>query len=827
MSHIAQTVHGYQDGHRLLAAGGELDRDELAMLDQMSDLTGYLPEGVDFDVYRTGYPCGRYYAFSATWLDRQAPRGGAVVTHSLLVPFDLLVEMTDPWAAGSLHHRPSRGGDFARFRQPITLPPGHPSMTRESPPPPTEAALAAYFGQPDRPVVRVCERPPDEMIRRLWALLWPTARRRFAFCTLALRPLSIGRRPFDVLGVPPGARNAFHGLVRSRGWWTDDTPPRIEDSEWVAQLREEGRSALARLVQSWETEQFSPRPEQVPLMARLEELASSAGQRLAAARSQADLMARLDSGGTHPNWMPAIEALIENQPQASSDSRPLWDLTDLVGRRQLREVLSAAPEMVDRLRARIAEQIAHRLEVAPSRTAEMLPDLLSAAEEHVSRRDLLDMVERAVDGHSNALQCATAILVGAASADRIDLAVAALRALPSELRKAALEDADLPGEWRVEVAKQVGDIGTLPLTFADPPTDDDLDRLARAWGALTHAERPPLGRLLESVPAQRIIDWCVAGEGAPTPGALDFFKEATRASTLSLPGLARLCEGRSRGPSLFERAANYKSRRDIDEALQGAPGLVIPVLRSGVRAVRESAVLLAPATALCEPSLIDRVGQHGSYPVRERLVRAVFAAALRGEIPVSTASTCLARSFLLERIGSMRPEALLSEVGRDLSEVHLLPFGAAVSRHFVEAHRATGSLFRVVFRLIRMGLDHTTADEMDRVTDDLVILVTADWAKDDRKQLASIVAHAVRVHPGVRALELLQATFADLHRSIRRGSWWTRLLMWPVDSRKDESEWERWLVRLARERGWSRADVLACAGSSNKADAGLRRAMGR
>jgi hypothetical protein len=686
---LSQTLHGYRDGHRLLATGGDVDRAELGLLDRLTDLSGYLPEGVTFDAYHTGYPCGRYYAFASTWLDRLAQRGGAVVTHTLLVPIESLSAMNDPWALCRLHRQPMAAGDagsFEPYRSVIEVPPAVTAGECEMP---SDDCLAIFFGQPDRPIIRVSDAPPSETVRRLWAMLWPAARVKFSFCTLALRPLLLGRRPFDFLGVPPAARNAFHELARSRSWWVDDQPRSVAlDSPWLDRLRREGRSALLQIVQDWETDGFTVRPDRVPLLTRLDELTEAAGSRLAAARSQADLLAQVEPSGTHPNWVTAIELLIEQQAQAAIEPRPLWELADLLGRPQLGRVLAAQPRLEERLRARLAEQIAFRLEAAPVSTATALPAVIDAAAKYMPRQELLNIVECAVLGCPDGITAASAILTAAATAGTVDLAVAALRPLSKSERQTCLETLDVSAEWVSTVAAETRDIHLLPLTFSDPVSAADLNRLTHAWSALGPRERPPVSSLLRRVDHRRVITWALEDIEAPSDAAMAFALEAMGAGGISLTELARMAERAPRGWLLFEQAAVHAPRNWIESAFREAPGLVIPALDSSLRELQEVAILQAPAAALCRIDLIKRLAPGSSFPMRNRWVTAIFAAAVRGEVPVEQASACMTCcSEVLERVESLDKAALLAEVdGSGRSSPRLLPLVIAMTQDIIEEY---------------------------------------------------------------------------------------------------------------------------------------------
>ncbi len=68
MSLIHQTVHGYSDGHRLLASSCRIPKEAERVLLLLSDLSGS-SGGEKFDPYLTAYPVAStdFYALARTW----------------------------------------------------------------------------------------------------------------------------------------------------------------------------------------------------------------------------------------------------------------------------------------------------------------------------------------------------------------------------------------------------------------------------------------------------------------------------------------------------------------------------------------------------------------------------------------------------------------------------------------------------------------------------------------------------------------------------------------------------------------------------------------
>ena len=85
---LEQTLHGYSEGHELLASSSKLPREARRMLLSISDLSGHgFIDG--FDGYLTGYPLPTIekYALGRTWYAPEMSRLGCVWTHTLLVDF--------------------------------------------------------------------------------------------------------------------------------------------------------------------------------------------------------------------------------------------------------------------------------------------------------------------------------------------------------------------------------------------------------------------------------------------------------------------------------------------------------------------------------------------------------------------------------------------------------------------------------------------------------------------------------------------------------------------------------------------------------------------
>ncbi|MCW2599485.1 MAG: hypothetical protein JWM02_1314 [Frankiales bacterium] len=204
---VHQVLHGYDQGHRMLAGSRVLHDEDLRLIDRLSDASGQRPSPGN-DGYLTGYPLpsGEAYALARTWYMGAAPRPNVVWTHTLLVP---PVMMRRPSLAGlaALLRHPDHT-DREQFRAPLAVPPPPVSIGTD---PDLAADLAAViarlYGRSPKEVwfaADLVDRRND-LCLALWDQQWPRLRSAFAFCAGALEARQLADRPFDLLCGPGGA----------------------------------------------------------------------------------------------------------------------------------------------------------------------------------------------------------------------------------------------------------------------------------------------------------------------------------------------------------------------------------------------------------------------------------------------------------------------------------------------------------------------------------------------------------------------------------------------------------------------------------------------
>lgn len=206
---LHQCLHGYDDGHRLLASSIQLPPSDSKTVLQFSDSAG---SGIRnaADEYVTGYPL-RFglYAIARTWPAPEKPRPGCVWTHTLLLDFADLAVIPDLGALARLFTRPV--GTLEHFKQPLSI-----DEIDEECPRPAEpemaAVLAALYEYPSERVIapRLDRDRSENLAFGIWSQQWPRLRRAFRFCTNSISDRSTESHVFDL------QLSANEGSFRSR-----------------------------------------------------------------------------------------------------------------------------------------------------------------------------------------------------------------------------------------------------------------------------------------------------------------------------------------------------------------------------------------------------------------------------------------------------------------------------------------------------------------------------------------------------------------------------------------------------------------------------------
>lgn len=184
---IHQALHGYNDGHRLIASSLSLDAADGRVMLVMSDLSGPGIKPSDGG-YLTGYPLEHSgkYVLSRTWAAPEMPRPGCVWTHSLIIDNADLAKLVSVQALVDKFKRPIGIDAKGQYSAPVSLPlqtiPYEINRTNRA-----EQLLQAIYSFPMRQVVADAGEPfaDEQVTTAIWMQQWPRLRRSFGFCTLS------------------------------------------------------------------------------------------------------------------------------------------------------------------------------------------------------------------------------------------------------------------------------------------------------------------------------------------------------------------------------------------------------------------------------------------------------------------------------------------------------------------------------------------------------------------------------------------------------------------------------------------------------------------
>ena len=236
---LDQALHGYADGHRLLASSRKLSKESLRTMLVLSDMSG--PSMVNgFEEYLTGYPLPEdgLFALARTWYAPEMKRAGCVWTHTLLMSHSSLEPLEDPAYVLPLFQNPSGRDSLADFNNPLELPPnrGVRSVLGELQVSLALPLLQALYQTAD-PVVIVADtsREYEDLLLAIWAQQWPLSPGRFRFCTGSIRSRELEGHPFDLQIIPPTAlRDTQRRLPASTIIESSAPTPHSDSDNWIS-----------------------------------------------------------------------------------------------------------------------------------------------------------------------------------------------------------------------------------------------------------------------------------------------------------------------------------------------------------------------------------------------------------------------------------------------------------------------------------------------------------------------------------------------------------------------------------------------------------------
>jgi hypothetical protein len=292
---INQLLHGYDEGHRLLAGSIKPDRQSAKTLLALSDLSG---QGVapGPNGYITGYPLPQMsaYALARTWLAPEMSRPGCVWTHTLLIDFSDLSVISNV-ALLDLFQRPSSQELSQHYCQTLiaeTITAGSIHLLLQFND--ILSLLEALYEFPkDCIFVKIQEDfSVDYIAMALWLQQWPRLQRNFRFCTWTVSDRSRSDEPFDLQFIPYKrnirSRNVAHWigipspLPESPKHWKLAVAKDAISGEINSSMRkflwrygaetEAGRAAFKPLVQIWQALESNSNTDVIAAIAVVDEI---------------------------------------------------------------------------------------------------------------------------------------------------------------------------------------------------------------------------------------------------------------------------------------------------------------------------------------------------------------------------------------------------------------------------------------------------------------------------------------------------------------------------------------------------------------------------
>jgi hypothetical protein len=204
---LQQMLHGYSDGHRLIATSIDLPARDAKTVLMMSDASGPAAT-IGSEGYLTGYPLSEsgHYALARTWPAPELPRPGCVWTHTILIDFSDIPSLRSASAILKLFRRPQ--DDERSYGTRVE----HVGATDDDRLHISDdfvgRILSGIYGYPTRPIVSAAADVPtrEALVLAIWDQQWPRLRRAFRFCTLSFADRSSATAEFDLQFLPSAGR---------------------------------------------------------------------------------------------------------------------------------------------------------------------------------------------------------------------------------------------------------------------------------------------------------------------------------------------------------------------------------------------------------------------------------------------------------------------------------------------------------------------------------------------------------------------------------------------------------------------------------------------
>ena len=207
---IHQTLHGYQNGHSLLASSLELPTEVKRTLLIMSDMSGGTMEQ-GFEEYITVYPIKaiNHMAIAKTWYAPEMKRPGCVWTHTLLISFADLAQLPIITVLRKFFQRPNKSDNREYYSKHFELDRNEtydiisinwPKKQLDL----IKLILFNLYENVENSIVISDESSLsyDDIFFGIWSQQWPRLRRVFSFCTGSINLRQFQQEYLDLQIVP-------------------------------------------------------------------------------------------------------------------------------------------------------------------------------------------------------------------------------------------------------------------------------------------------------------------------------------------------------------------------------------------------------------------------------------------------------------------------------------------------------------------------------------------------------------------------------------------------------------------------------------------------
>lgn len=215
---VNQALHGYSDGHRLIASSVKLSKPSQRLMLILSDLSGPNIKQ-EFMSYLTGYPLkdDKCYALSRTWYADEMERPGCVWTHTLIVDYKYLCSIRDLGILSKYFYRPKNESSLDAYNDTIKIEGSrgkhhhfgvnnnlYGNILRH-------LIFSLYGDSHKKPIVLPADSPEtyENLIMSVWSQQWSELRMNFTFCTGALSSRKINADHFAIQIVPYESVRSF------------------------------------------------------------------------------------------------------------------------------------------------------------------------------------------------------------------------------------------------------------------------------------------------------------------------------------------------------------------------------------------------------------------------------------------------------------------------------------------------------------------------------------------------------------------------------------------------------------------------------------------